>query len=498
MAVLAPYVFWQEFDNDGEPLAGGKVYTYAAGTITNKVTYTDADETAQNTNPIILDASGRANIWLDEGAYKFVITDSNDVVIKEVDDFAGDAAGAIVSYYVSANLDLTAIYDNANIYASSTFTINLLPAATAGDGFQFRVLNTSTGVITIDPNSSETINGTSTITIPANCWALVYCDGENWRAFVIGTMGLQNANAVAITGGSISGVNFSGASSATSVLADELLFIDVNDSNATKKQTIEGVLQNQMAFGFLSGLAISNDAGDTAHDILILEGQCRDAADSQNIRMTNNIIKQIDANWAEGDSAGGFPSGLTLSNNTWYHVFVIAKTDGTVDAGFDTSLTATNLLADATGYTKYRRVGSVITDGSANIRAFAATEMGGGDLYVSYSDPSLDVSVTDLSTTAVLYTIATPLGIKTLAHYRSNAVAAGNTVIVLVSSPDNSDEAPSVSAAPLISIRSPANAVEGVSIESQMTNTSSQLRARATTSSTTFRLSVFAFTDFRR
>jgi hypothetical protein len=215
MAILAPYVFWQEFDNDGEPLAGGKVYTYAAGTTTDKVTYTDADETAQNTNPIILDSAGRANIWLDEGAYKFVITDSNDVVIRTVDDFTGDAAGAIVSYYVSANLNLTGIYDNANIYASSTFTINLLPAATAGDGFQFRVLNTSTGVITIDPNSSETINGASTIAIPANCWALVYCDGTNWRAFVIGTMAIQNADAVAITGGTVTGVDMASFSATT-------------------------------------------------------------------------------------------------------------------------------------------------------------------------------------------------------------------------------------------------------------------------------------------
>jgi hypothetical protein len=215
MAVLAPYVFWQEFDNDGEPLVGGKVYTYAAGTTTDKVTYTDADETAQNTNPIILDSAGRANIWLDEGAYKFVITDSNDVVIRTVDDFAGNSAGAIVSYYVSANLNLTGIYDNANIYASSTFTINLLPAATAGDGFQFRVLNTSTGVITIDPNSSETINGASTIAIPANCWALVYCDGTNWRAFDVKGMALQDPGAVAITGGTVSGVDIASFSATT-------------------------------------------------------------------------------------------------------------------------------------------------------------------------------------------------------------------------------------------------------------------------------------------
>lgn len=205
MAILAPYVFWQEFDNNGEPLAGGKVYTYAAGTTTPKRTFTDADETAENANPIILDSAGRADIWLDEGAYKFVITDSSDVTIKTVDDFAGDAAGAIVSYDVSTNLNLTAIYDNANIYATSTFTINLLSAAGAEDGFQFRVYNEGVGVVTIDPNSSETINGASTVTIPASCWAFIYCTGTEWFAFSIGTMGLQNANNVSITGGSIGG-----------------------------------------------------------------------------------------------------------------------------------------------------------------------------------------------------------------------------------------------------------------------------------------------------
>ena len=203
MAVLAPYVFWQEFDNNGEPLAGGKVYTYEAGTTTNKRTFTDADETAENANPVILDSAGRADIWLDEGSYKFVIKDSNDVTIKTVDKFAGNAAGAIVSYDVSANLNLTSTYDNANIYTTGTFNINLLPAATAEDGFQFRVYNEGSGTITIDPNSSETINGASTITIPASCWAFIYCTGTEWFAFVVNTMALQSASSVDINGGAI-------------------------------------------------------------------------------------------------------------------------------------------------------------------------------------------------------------------------------------------------------------------------------------------------------
>ena len=58
-----------------------------------------------------------------------------------------------------------------------------------------------------------------------------------------------------------------------------------------------------------------------------------------------------------------------------FHVYLLGNAAGTsADIGFDTSLTATNLLADAAviaaGLTTYRRVGSVLTDGSANIIAF--------------------------------------------------------------------------------------------------------------------------------
>ena len=65
----------QFFDANGAPLTGGLLYTYAAGTTTPATTYTTRDGTANNTNPIVLDAAGRtpAEIWLDGGVlYKFV------------------------------------------------------------------------------------------------------------------------------------------------------------------------------------------------------------------------------------------------------------------------------------------------------------------------------------------------------------------------------------------------------------------------------------------
>ena len=63
MATIAPYFALQFFDNDGAALSGGKVYTYAAGTLTPKATYTTEAGTVANANPIILDSAGRASIF---------------------------------------------------------------------------------------------------------------------------------------------------------------------------------------------------------------------------------------------------------------------------------------------------------------------------------------------------------------------------------------------------------------------------------------------------
>ena len=80
MASLTPTPKQQFFDANGDPLVAGKVYTYAGGTTTPIATYTSQTGATANTNPIILDSRGMANIWLQPTiAYKFVVTDSNDV-----------------------------------------------------------------------------------------------------------------------------------------------------------------------------------------------------------------------------------------------------------------------------------------------------------------------------------------------------------------------------------------------------------------------------------
>jgi hypothetical protein len=84
----------QFFTNTGAVLTGGKIYTYAAGTTTPATTFTSSNGATPCTNPIVLDAAGRVpsggEIWLTDGVlYKFVLKDSNDVLIATYDNISG-------------------------------------------------------------------------------------------------------------------------------------------------------------------------------------------------------------------------------------------------------------------------------------------------------------------------------------------------------------------------------------------------------------------------
>ena len=97
MAVnLSPYggVGAQFLDNSGNVLTGGKIFTYQAGTTTPQPTYTTAAGNIPHSNPIILDAAGRVpsggEIWLTDGlSYKFILRDTNDVLIATYDNISG-------------------------------------------------------------------------------------------------------------------------------------------------------------------------------------------------------------------------------------------------------------------------------------------------------------------------------------------------------------------------------------------------------------------------
>lgn len=87
---LSPNFRQRFFDSNGNPLAGGKLYTYQAGTSTPQATYTDSGGGTPNANPVVLDANGEADVWLDPSlSYKFLLKSSGDVDQWTVDNVIG-------------------------------------------------------------------------------------------------------------------------------------------------------------------------------------------------------------------------------------------------------------------------------------------------------------------------------------------------------------------------------------------------------------------------
>ncbi len=131
MTVLTPAAKMQFFAASGIPLAGGLLYTYAAGTTTPSATYTDSSGGTANSNPIVLDARGEANVWLGAATYKFKLCDSTNTEIWTVDN-------------ISAPTSALSPVLSGNVTVSSN-----------SSGAAFKVTQTGTGAIFVAQNSAD-------------------------------------------------------------------------------------------------------------------------------------------------------------------------------------------------------------------------------------------------------------------------------------------------------------------------------------------------------
>jgi hypothetical protein len=130
---LLPWQPTQFTDNTGRILAGGKVCTYVAGTSTGLATYTDSTGTVSNSvppNAIVLDSTGRANIWLSQDrAYKINLytagtdsTCSTGTLIRSVDQITAGMAAR----YTATSIPTTGTWQTGDYVANST------PSSAAG------------------------------------------------------------------------------------------------------------------------------------------------------------------------------------------------------------------------------------------------------------------------------------------------------------------------------------------------------------------------------
>ena len=144
---LSPNPWFRGVDTNGNSLAFGKLFTYAAGTSTKLATYTDSTGVTPNTNPVILDSTGQASIWLTPNvAYKFVLSPSTDT---------DPPTAAIRTQDQIVNAQLLTLYGGVDTGAVNAFILNFTAAFSAySDGLVIFWIpsHTNTGPSTINVN----------------------------------------------------------------------------------------------------------------------------------------------------------------------------------------------------------------------------------------------------------------------------------------------------------------------------------------------------------
>lgn len=222
--------------------------------------------------------------------------------------------------------------------------------------------------------------------------------------------------------------------------------------------------------GLLFGLTLSNNAGSPTTAVDVAAGQAVDSTAAVFMALGSTLSKSINAAWAVGTGQGGLDTG-SVAANTWYHVHLIERTDtGVVDALFSLSATAPTL---PTNYSVFRRLGSVLTNGSSGIIAFSQS----GDTFL-WSDPPNDVNTSSLSTSGNLLILSIPSGVQVESILQTLLSGPGSTVVgLLLLSPDQSNVTPTTSNLTLAVNSFIVTTLNQIRVRS---NTSSQIRSRST------------------
>lgn len=272
--------------------------------------YGSVTATGYNSNPPPDDGSSSA---ANEITWAGIKTKIGDPLKTEIDAINTNVLSAFTKIFAnnisSISTDYTALTsDQGKLLATSgTHTITLPAAASAATPFTLAVLNAGTGTTTIDGNASETIDTALSISLLPTQWAILICDGSNWRSL----------------------------------------------------KTVAPVLS-----GYLFGCTLSRNTGSPNTKIDIQPGQ---ACDGSGLAMMNlAAVATVDTGTV---GANGLDTG-TLAASKWYHVWVIGKLDGTTAGFMDRADLAGLSPTLPAGYVFKRRVGEVLTNGSTQFIDF--------------------------------------------------------------------------------------------------------------------------------
>lgn len=182
--------------------------------------------------------------------------------------------------------------------------------------------------------------------------------------------------------------------------------------------------------GTIGGLTVSNNISAPNTTFNVAAGSCRSSDDTEDITLVTGMTKSIASIWSAGSNLGARDTAATIQSNTGYHVYVIKNVStGEVDVLVSTSATNPAL---PTGYTKFRRIWSLLTDASGYIRRF--TQKG--------NHCQLLTRTTDYAATANgggpnLRTLTVPQGRKYLLDLYFQSTGTASTYLSGIFDPDD-------------------------------------------------------------
>jgi hypothetical protein len=174
----------QFLDDNGNPLAGGKLFSYLAGTTTPEATYTTSAGNVAHTNPIILDAAGRVpsgEIWLTNGVlYKFVLNTSANVLIATYDNISGNGGGLVTQLAAPSGSSLVGFIQSGTNAVARTVQSKLRDMVSVAD---FIPPGTDTETVDCQPFIKAAIaeviaRGGDTLFFPAGTYNLVTTESD--------------------------------------------------------------------------------------------------------------------------------------------------------------------------------------------------------------------------------------------------------------------------------------------------------------------------------
>lgn len=140
------------------------------------------------------------------------------------------------SIRIISSADSLTLSDNTLCISSGTFSVGIVTAV-GNSGKRFNVSNSGTGIITLDPNGSQTINGALTLIIPSQTGVTIQSDGTNW--IIVNKFRLETLNRTQWIQ-SISTTTIANAASLN-------LFTLITDANKSANGTDGGVYELSVA-----------------------------------------------------------------------------------------------------------------------------------------------------------------------------------------------------------------------------------------------------------